>query len=161
MVHQPWPEASYINVNIQKNNDRFWGVAACLRELGPKRGRVPKLAAAAFWNADPRVRISPGQPIFGFSLTRGSAFAPGVVTATWEVTGVLARRGVSDPGSMATVPWAEPPEARRWRRKFWAQKWPFPKKSSPPLTRTHREEALSSRSIGRSWSDRSTYEDRR
>ena len=77
-----------------------------------------------------------------------------MATATWEVTGVLVEGGVSDPGSMVTVLWAEPPEARRRRRKFWAPKGPFPKKSSPPLTRTHREEsAVVAHSIGRSWPD--------
>ena len=43
---------------------------------------------------------------------------------------MLVEGGVSDPGSMVTVLWAEPPEARRRRRKFWAPKGPFPKKSS-------------------------------
>ena len=67
---------------------------------------------------------------------------------------MLYRGGVSDPGSMATVLWAEPPQARRRRRKFWAPKGPFPKKSSPPLTRTHREgSAVVAHSIGRSWPD--------
>ena len=55
---------------------------------------------------------------------------------------------------MVTVLWAEPPQARRRRRKFWAPKGPFPKKSSPPLTRTHREgSAVVAHSIGRSWPD--------
>ena len=67
-----------------------------------------------------------------------------MATATWEVTGVLYRGGVSDPGSMATVLWAEPPQARRRRKNFGPQKG-LSLKNQVPLTRTHREEALSSR----------------
>ena len=68
-----------------------------------------------------------------------------MVTATWEVTGVLAEGGVSDPGSMVTVLWAEPPQARRRRRKFWAPKGPFPKNQVPRSPERIGKEALSSR----------------
>ena len=74
-------------------------------------------------------------------------------TASWEVTGVLVEGGVSDPGSMVTVLWAEPPQARRRRRKFWAPKGPFPKKSSSAHQNASGGSAVVAHSIGRSWPD--------
>ena len=54
---------------------------------------------------------------------------------------------------MATVLWAEPPQARRRRRKFWAPKGPFPKKSSSAHQNASGGSAVVAHSIGRSWPD--------
>ena len=70
---------------------------------------------------------------------------PGMATATWEVTGVLAEGGVSDPGSMVTVPWAEPHKRAAGEENFGPQKGLSLKNQVPRSPERIGKEALSSR----------------
>ena len=85
---------------------------------------------------------------------RPSDPTPWTSTPTPAPAGMIVAARVASPGLGRHDPKAKPPQARRRRRKIWAPKGPFPKKSSPPLTRTHREgSAVVAHSIGRSWPD--------
>ena len=86
-------------------------------------------------------------------LTGTSRHYPGVVTASWEVTGVLYRGGGLRSGVHGHGPVGGAPTSAPQAKKIWAPKGPFPKKSSSAHQNASGGSAVVAHSIGRSWPD--------